>query len=148
VDAVFKSLKKQSNLLRAMDNIAPKAAREGNNIVLRGLRNVLSVIQMRGTFNQFMASIVGVGGLGASAMFAPMFTGGLAIGMFGYVGTKVVISPATKKGLALLLKEMDRLLVQPGKLTAKMAAQLRLDRAALAELLKTSEVNEEENGDL
>ena len=45
-----------------------------------------------------MAALFGIGGLGASALFAPFFTAiaGLTIGT--YMGGKFVIGPSAKKG--------------------------------------------------
>lgn len=135
--SVKSSLKKQSNLFRALDNIAPKAADEAGNVVLRAWKNLLSVLPLRGEFNQTMAAIFGLGGLGASAVFAPLFTK-LVLGSIGIYATgRLIISPKTKRGLAMLLNQTDK-----GIRTVKDAnliRQLRIDRAALLELIQKSE---------
>lgn len=141
------SLNRQRSLLHAMDNIAPKAAREGNTVITRAWQNMLSLLPIRGEFNQTMATIFGVGGLGASARFAPIFTQAVTLGLFTYVGGRAVMSPATRRGLGMMLKQMDELI---GNGTANPAAvrRLRADRAAIVELIRTSEVSDEPSDEL
>lgn len=130
------SLKKQSTLLRAMDNIAPKAGDEAGNIVLRAWQNAMQVLPFRGEFNQIMATAFGVGGLGASAMFAPFFTK-IVIGTIAtYSLGKAVMGPRVKKGLATLLKAMDEAIIKTKD--KNLIKQMRLDRALILELLEVS----------
>jgi len=148
VDAVFRSLKKQSNLLRGMDNLAPKAAAEANNVLMRAVRNLQGVVQFRGFFNQVGAAALGIGGLGASAALAPYFTVPLAAGMVTYAGGRAAISPITKRMLASLLKHMDKVISNKSG-SNSLIHQLRVDRAALKEILETAVVAAEESkGDL
>ena len=130
------SLKKQSNLYRALDNIAPKAADEADTAILRAWKNLLHVMPLRGEFNQTMAALFGIGGLGASALFAPFFTAiaGLTIGT--YMGGKFVIGPSAKKGVATLLNKTDEAIrIAKDK---NLISALRADRAALIELSEYS----------
>lgn len=140
---VKESLKKQSNLYRALDNIAPKAAEEMDTAILRSWKNLLHVMPLRGEFNQTMAALFGIGGLGASALFAPYFTAiaGLAIG--SYVGGKFIMSPSAKKGIAILLETTDKA-IRATK-DANLVKILRADRIALLELSKSSEESISEN---
>lgn len=135
--AVRESLSKQSNLLGAMDNIADKAAAEGRNVITRTWKNVSRILPIRGEFNQSMAVLMGVGGLGAAAAFAPYFTQLAGLGIGSYVAGKFIMSPQAKRGLAALLKKADealRVATDPN-----MISQLRLDRAAIVEILENSE---------
>lgn len=132
--AVKQSLKKQSNLLGAMDNIKIKAADEASNAVLRLWQNALKVIPVRAEFNQLLGVAMGVGGLGIAATFAPFFTK-LIFGALGtYATGRLIMSPQTKKALAGLLKLTDQT-IRKVKDEA-LISQLRLDRALLVELLK------------
>jgi len=145
---VKESLKKQSTLLRAMDNIAPKAAEEANNIFMRAWQNAQRLLPLRGEFNQSMAVLFGVGGLGASAMFAPFFTKIVVGTAASYALGKAIMGPKVKKGLSLLLKGIDEAIVRTRD--KKLISQMRLDRAAIVELLEISvekldEVNQEGN---
>lgn len=130
------SLKKQSTLLRSMDNIAPKAADEAGNAVLRAWQNVQRILPLRGEFNQSMAVIFGIGGLGASAVFAPFFTK-IALGTIAsYAVGKAVMGPKVKKGLATLLKTIDQAIVKTKD--QQLISQMRLDRATILELIEIS----------
>lgn len=132
--AVKQSLKKQSNLLSAMDNIKLKAADEGSNVILRLWQNALKVVPVRAEFNQLLGIMMGVGGLGIAATFAPFFTK-LTFGALGtYATGKLLMSPQTKKTLAGLLKLTDQT-IRKVKDEA-LISQLRLDRAFIVELLK------------
>lgn len=130
------SLKKQSTLLKAMDNIAPKAASEADNAILRAWQSANRVLGLRGEFNQTMAALFGLGGLGASAMFAPVFTKLALGGVVTYAAGKAVLSPSAKRGVSKLLGAVDRA-IRTSK-DQVLIAQLRLDRAAMVEILKQS----------
>lgn len=145
--AVKKSLKKQSDLLNALDNIAPKTALEANNSLSRLWQKTTSILPLRGEFNQTLAALFGLGGLGASAVFAPFFTKTLFLGLGGWQIGKAVTSPQTKKALGALLKHTDdviRFTKDKG-----LISQLRTDRVLLVELLDQLEddvFTSDENG--
>lgn len=131
------SLAKQSTLYRALDNIAPKAADEYSNAALRAWQNAMRILPLRGEFNQVMATAAGMGGLGAAATFAPMFTS-LAMGSLGvYAAGRMILSPTAKKATAKLIEQVDEAL----KLAtdADMIRQLRADRALLLEMTEEQE---------
>ncbi len=134
---VKESLRKQSNLYRAMDNIAPKAGDEAANVLLRAWQNTMRALPVRGEFNQIMAATFGVGGLGASAMFAPIFTKLVLTGLVTYSTGKAVMSATTKKGIALLLKQTDKAIRSTKD--ANLIKQLRADRILIVEILKNSD---------
>lgn len=131
------SLDRQSNMFRAMDNIGPKAADEAGNVVVRAWQNAMSVLPFRGQFNQLMATGFGIGGLGASARFAPVFTGMVALGGIAYFGGKAVLSSAAKKATASLLTQIDKAIKVATN--PDMLKQLRADRALLLKLIEGSE---------
>ena len=89
-------------------------------------------------------TIIGVGGLGASARFAPQFTKLVGATAVVYVGGKAITHPGSRKGLAGLLRMID----EAAQKTTDPAVlrQLRTDRAAIVELLKTSVEAIEETG--
>lgn len=134
---VKESLRKQTNLYRAMDNIAPKAADELSNAVLRAWQNTTRILPFRGEFNQTMAAVFGVGGLGAAAMFAPFFTKLALTGLGTYATGKALMSAPVKKGLALLLTQTDKA-IRIAKDPATIQ-QLRLDRALVLEALQSAQ---------
>ncbi len=133
---VKNSLKKQSTLFRALDNITPKAATEGANIAIRAWQNVLQVLPFRGEFNQIMAVLFGLGGLGASAVFAPFFTKIVLGTLFVYGASRVVMGSGSKKALSHLLKGVDGALRKTKDVN--LIRELRADRAAVLELLEVA----------
>lgn len=135
--AVKESLKRQSNLFRAMDNIAPKAADEAGNVISRAWQRVTRILPLRGEFNQTMAALLGMGGLGAAAVVAPALKTGMIVGGGAFLTTKIVRSAATKRAIAKLLTQVDRAIIKTKDST--IIRELRVDRAALLELLKEGE---------
>lgn len=134
---VLESFRSQSRLYDALRNIQPKAAVEGANIVMRAWQNVLRILPFRGEFNQIMAVLIGVGGLGAAAMFAPFFTKIVLGSVATYGISKVILGATTKKVLSHLLTGIDDAL-RTIKDT-NLINQLRLDRVAVKELLELDE---------
>ena len=135
--AVRNSLRKQHNLLSAAENIAPKAAREGANALSRAWGNIQRILPIRGEFNQTMATIFGVGGLGAAAMFAPFFTK-IVMGTVGvYTAGRIIMSAKTKRGVSQLLGKVDQAIRKTKD--AQLLTQLRADRAIIHEMLAGTE---------
>lgn len=134
------SLDKQFRLLRAMDDIAVKAASEGDSAIRRSFQKVLSFLPLRSEFNNAAALVFGVGGLGAAAMFAPFFT--KLAGTVGatYVAGKAIMAPSTRKGLGQLIKFIDQAMLKASD--PAVLAEMRVDRALIVELIKTSESDE------
>jgi len=139
---VKESLRRQHNLYNAMNNIAPKAAGEASNIVMRGWQNVLRVLPFRGEFNQIMATLFAVGGLGASALFAPYFTKLVLASLFTYGAGRVIFGANTKKILSTLLRGIDQAIRKTKD--ANLIRELRADRAAILELLELVKQEEAE----
>lgn len=135
--AVRKSLNKQWRLMQALDNIAPKAADEAANSLLRLWHRGLKLLPLRGEFNQAMAAVWGIGGLGASALFAPAFTK-LAFGALGsYAMYRGITGPAARRELGRLLRGIDRM-IRTTK-DANLIRELRVDRALVIELSRAAE---------
>lgn len=134
--SVKRSLKKQSDLLRALDDITVKAAKEPNNAVARVTKNVLSALTLRNELNMTLAAVTGIGGLGAAAMYAPwILKGGIVFGV-GYGATKVALNGQTRKFLGKLTGLADKATL--GITDPAVLRQLRADRALLVELLESS----------
>jgi len=130
-------LKRQSRLFDAIDNIGPKAAKEKNFAVLRVWENTAKALPFRGEANQKLALLFGIGGLGAAAAFAPWITGATAAAVGLVVIKRGVMSPNTRKGIAQLIRLADRAIITSRN--PSMIKQLRVDRAALVELLQTQQ---------
>lgn len=136
ITGVRQSLRSQSNLFRAMDNIAPKAAQEGSNALLRGWQNVSRLFPIKGEFNQTMATIFGIGGLGAAATFAPFFTKLIGLSIGAMAAGKFIMSAEVKRGVSAMLKNIDdglKVATNPEMLT-----QLRADRAMIVEMMEAA----------
>jgi len=88
-----------------------------------------------------MAALFGLGGLGAAAMFAPMFTKLVLTGVVTYSAGKVIMSPAVKKGIGKLLTATDDAIRKTKD--KSLLAQLRADRGAIVEIMKQAQTNAE-----
>lgn len=134
--AVKESLKRQSNLFRAMENITPKAADEASNAVLRAWQRVAQVLSVKSGIVQSLALVAGLGGLGAAAVFAP-FVRNLLFGLGAvYLTRRIVLAPKTRKFLGSLLKAADSAIIKTKD--ANIIAELRADRALILEILESA----------
>lgn len=140
--AVRQSLRKQSLLFDTVKTLAPKAGDELNNILLRAWHKSLAILPVRGEFNQLMAAAFGVGGLGASAKFAPIFTAMLGASAAGAGTGFALASPTARKAYAKVFKAMDKVIANTSD--GDIIRAIRADRAALMEFMKAQEVPEEE----
>jgi len=82
-DAFAKNLREiQSNLYKAQEIIGPKAAAQSKTPIGRVWQKVAKVLKLRNALTQTLAGAVGIGGLGAAAIFAPaLLGGGIAAGL-------------------------------------------------------------------
>ena len=135
--AVKDSFRKQSTLLSAMENIAPKAAAEAGNVLTRAWQNASKALGVRTAGIQVLAAAFGIGGLGAAAAFAPVASAAAAGIGLTYVAGRAVLSARGKKHLALLLRTTDRA-IRKTKDKA-LIAQLRADRGAIVALMKQTQ---------
>lgn len=133
--AVKNSLKRQNILYDTLDNIAPKAAAEANTRIGQIMQNAAQALPIRNKIIQEAALLTGVGGLAATARYAPAVTGAAA-GYGVYRGIKgLVMSPKTRTALSAVLKATDRALLSSKK--PSLIRQMRADRALIIDLLKT-----------
>jgi hypothetical protein len=137
---VKQSLKRQSNLYKAMDNLAPKAAEEAPNAIARLVQNTIKHVPLKNEFYQTLGALFGAAGAStAVAAFPKIALGGAAV----YGAGKAIASPQAKKALGQLLKATDKTI----RITKDkdVIRQLRTDRALLLELLKTAPSDAEQN---
>lgn len=137
---VKQSLARQSNLLRSVENIAPKAAEEASNGALRLFQNIAKAIPIKGDAAQKIVTGLGIGGLGVAATMVPFMTKIAIGGGTLVIGGKIVASPATKKGVSTLLRLADEAIKKTKD--PRLLLELRADRAALAEGFK--QINSED----
>jgi len=139
--SVKKSLRKQSLLFDAMDNLKPKAAAESNTAIGRLVQNMAQVLPFRSKFVNEVGTVLGLGAIGGSALLSPYaVAGGIGSVVVGRGAYKAAISPEVKQGLSRLLKETDKA-IKASK-DGDMIRQLRADRAVVRELVNTAEVEE------
>lgn len=135
------ALSQQSRLLRAMDDIRPKVAKEYKNRVVGAIQDVLKVIPWRNEMVALMSVLFGMGGLGAAGTFAP-FISKIALGSgLTYGVTKTVMSPKTRRGLSQLIKFIDEAIRTTSD--PSIAKKMRLHRAAIVEIVKGAKVEED-----
>ena len=140
--AVKQELKKQSLLFDAIENLAPKAADAHNWAIGRGVQNMAKILPFRSQMVNEGSAILGLGLVGGSALLSPYFAGGLAATAITYAGHKAIMSATTKKMLSNTVKAMDKALLSAKQ--PSMVRQLRADRAAIIELMKTAEIRDDE----
>lgn len=102
------SLKKQSSLYTAIENIAPKAALEANTVFGRTLQSVGKILGTKNKIVQGIAAAAGIGGLGAAATFAPAAAILGGAGFFVIKAGKFVLKPEIKILVGKLLKTSGR----------------------------------------
>lgn len=132
------SLRKQSNLFRAMDNIAPKASREGKDKIERAINSIKAVIPLKGDFMQTLGAF-GLAGV-AAKVGSPAIATGAALYGVGKAG-KLALEPSAKRAVSSLIKKTDEA-IRTTK-DKQVIEQLRLDRAALVEIIE-GEIEQEE----
>lgn len=130
---VKKSLRKQSNLYTAMENIAPKAADEADNAIARLVQNTIKHVPLKNELYQMIGATAGAAGATAVAGAFPKAVMAGA-GLYG-IG-RAAISPTTKKALGQLLRATDKTI----RFTKdkELIKTLRADRAFLVEILKNA----------
>lgn len=139
-EAVKKSLKRQFDMLYAMDNIAPKSAEQANTAIGRFVQSVGRATGAKNKLSQTAALAAGTS-VGAAAAYAvPPIMGLAAAGYLTYQGTKIVISPTAKKALAISLKKSDQALRAVEGTDAYQS--IKKDRAFVLDLLQNMREDE------
>jgi len=128
------SLRKQSDLLSAADNISAKAGAEATTPI----RRLIQRLEKRASLKQSIAGLATLAtvGIGSSIVDAGVLASGALIAISG---KKILMSSQTKRALAGLLRETDLAIRVAGR-GAKRAQDLRADRAVLIDMLRDSEV--------
>lgn len=127
-ERVLASLGRQHRLLNVLDDLAPNVAREYNNAIARGWQRAMSKLPLRGELSRtLMATGLGFGAFGLAAKIGPSIVTGAAIGGAAWIGGRAVMSPKTRQGLGLLIKQMGRY------------PELRAERALLLEVIQSAE---------
>jgi hypothetical protein len=135
------SRRKQNLMYEAQDVLDSKAAIDANTRIGRTLQNVFRVLPLRERALSIMALIGGTSILGAAHTMAPYLTTGLGVALVVPAAGKMIMSSQAKQGASLLIKLTDEAILKSKN--DLMVAQLRKDRIALVELLKTSATWEE-----
>lgn len=138
--AVKASLKRQHLLLNAMENIAPKAAAEGGNMLWRLWRRAVYILPVRSQMTQGLALLLGVGGLGAAAIGGPFVRAAAVMAGTGYFARKVLTSPKLRIAIGNVLKGTDDL-IKRYKNDPAALMELRASQALLLEMKKSAEEN-------
>lgn len=126
------SLSKQAALFNAMENIAPKAAEEGRNLVKRSIARLTDALPVTAGLKQSLAA---AGLVAAPLTFAPTETIALVgTGLAARSASRAIRSPASKRALAKLVHHADKAIAS-GRLGPKALIDMRADRAALVELM-------------
>jgi len=141
---VKESLREQSLLYQALDNIAPKAADEKKTILGRAMQNVQKTLPYQDQRDIWLLAAAGGTGYNFPQLI-PLMAGGLVLtgaakqlrgsGAYGQ----------TKRGVGVLLKGIDKAIKKSEN--SAMIKQLRADRIYIADMLKNLEtVKQEEEG--
>ena len=127
--AVKQSLQKQSAFFTALENIAPKAAQEADTAIGRAFQNMMLAVGIKNRLVQQVAAIVGIGGLGAAATFAPAFA---VLGVGGYTiirAGRLILSPKLRIYVGRLLEEYGKVAGLQAVIQTKKAIEQALNEA-------------------
>ncbi len=139
---VRQSLSTQSSLFRAVDSIGPKAADEASTAIGRLGQRVNKALGLRPFVAQNIPQIATAGAIAGGGVLAPAaLATGIAVIGTGVGVAKLAMSPATKRAVSALLKQTDEA-IAAAKGNAELLQQLRLDRAAVVEILRNAEIGE------
>lgn len=98
------SLRKQSSLYSALDNIAPKAAEEASTKIGRAVQRIGNTLGIKNKAVQTLAGLGLVGGGGAAALASLPAVATAGVGYLTYRGGKFLISAKVRKALGELLE--------------------------------------------
>lgn len=132
--AVKQSLKKQSNLFRALDVVTPKAAEEAATRFGRAIESLSKIIPIKNETASLLALGAGGTAAGAVAAAAPIAT---AIGATGYGGYKALTSVKGKKIAGRILNKLDDVIRKTKD--KNVLNELKLNRAAILQIIEEQE---------
>lgn len=130
--AVKDSLKKQSRLIDANEEIRSKAAAEKANLILRMFNKISDSVPIK---NPIVKDAILATGVGAAALTSPVtkMAGLAGAGIYGI--TKALMSPQSKEFIGKTLKLVDTAIANS---PPAVANSLKTDRAALLTILQES----------
>lgn len=140
---VKNSLRRQSLLFEARDNIQDKAAEQAKTAVGRLFQNTSKVLTGKQKLNQAWITLGGVTAGSAATSIAgllPYFSVGVGAGGVTYLAYKGAMSPKTKAAMGNLLIATNKAInmsKNAGPKGADMLSQLKADKAILLDLMKT-----------
>jgi len=108
---VAASLKKQTGLFTALDNLAPKAAREGKNRLARIAEKMSALTPTSSPIANLVLAGGALGGLGFSGLALPAAGLGAA-GVGIYQGAKALNNPIIKKGIGKTLSTTGKIITK------------------------------------
>lgn len=121
--AVRESLREQSAIYRALDNIEVKAAKEADTFFGRMIDKIERTLGTRNRFVQILAATAGLGVFGASVVFAKPLTAATVTGWILYRSGKMILNPKVKQALGdLLANEGARIPISERTLLEKLLA--------------------------
>ncbi len=130
---VKNSLKRQSDLYSAVENIAPKAAKEAPTAIGR----LFQKIPLKGDTAKIVGSLATAGTLAGGATLAPGLVPaavvGAGTGYGAYKGGKALVSPKVRFALSKLLQGTDNVI--NGTKDKALKEQLTMDKKVLMEIL-------------
>ena len=143
---VKKSLREQTLMYRALDNINPKAAEEAATILGRTVQNITKVLPYDSQRGLWLANAAMLGTTAGTALsfpqLIPYMAGGLALTGLGRVTMGSAAPARVKKLFGQLLQATDKA-IKTSK-DATMIKQLHADRIYIADALKGLATEEEE----
>ena len=143
---VKEGLNKQSVLIEAMENMRPKAAVEANDLLGRAWQNVAKATRVRSELVNVGAVLAGTTALGMLTQYSAALSAGIAAGAVGMLAGRAVMSRTSRNAVAAMVKGMDDAINQASKVGNKaMVQELRIDRAAVIELLQNTDVVSDED---
>ncbi len=102
------SLRKQSNLYGALENIAPKAAKEADSAIGRLFQKSLKIMRLKNLTVEQMGTLIGVAGFGSAALFAPAVA---AVGIPSFLtimAGKLILKPELRITIGKLFKMVGK----------------------------------------
>lgn len=134
--AVKKSLSQQSNLYRVNPVVLEKITQDASSTAGRLWQNITKTTGIK----MVSTPLAGAATVAAFAGYLPAVVGTAAVGFGGYAAGRALISPKTKVFLGKTILAADKAIKTATD--KEMLKQLRADRAALIEILKTAEVSD------